>query len=73
MPPKEMLVVKNQNKLILFCLILFGAVIRFWNVWLYPYHVDEIFTLKLVAQPFWDVLVFGLSQHSTPVRTTSTL
>lgn len=58
--------VKNQNKLILFCLIIFGAVIRFWNVGSYPFHVDETFTLNLVSKPFWDVIVFGLTQDCNP-------
>jgi uncharacterized membrane protein len=56
----------SRNNLILFCLVIFGAVIRFWNFWTYPFHVDETFTLNLVSKPFLEVLAFGLSQDCNP-------
>lgn len=57
---------KQTNLLILSFLIVFGFLIRLYNLGAYPYHVDEKFTIELIAKPFWNVLVFGLSQDCNP-------
>lgn len=58
--------IPRNNFIILFCLVVFGAIIRFWGLGSYQYHVDEKFTIELVAKPLWDVIVFGLSQDCNP-------
>lgn len=57
---------QKNNYLILFFLMLFGAAIRLYNLGLYPLHVDEIFTMKLIQKPLLDVVAFGLSQDCNP-------
>jgi uncharacterized membrane protein len=56
----------SRNLLILFCLIVFGAAIRLYNLGAYTYHVDEQFTIDLISKPFWDVFAFGLSKDCNP-------
>ena len=46
--------------------MLFGAAIRLYNLGLYPQHVDEIFTMKLIQKPLLEVIAFGLSQDCNP-------
>jgi uncharacterized membrane protein len=58
--------IPSRNLLILFCLIVFGAAIRLYNLGAYTYHVDEQFTIELISKPFWDVFAFGLSKDCNP-------
>jgi uncharacterized membrane protein len=58
---------KQKNNIIaLLFLMLFGAIIRLYNLGLYPLHVDEIFTMKLIQKPLLEVIAFGLSQDCNP-------